>query len=60
MAYSDVGPLVFPDSMCLEESLYVELFLTGCRDDKEKEPFWLKPILLKQLWYAFSQKDKVF
>ena len=45
---------MFPDSMCLGEGLYVELFLLvlliGCRNDKEKEPFWLKPLLLKQLF----------
>ena len=27
MAYSEVEHLVFPDSMCLGEGLYVELFL---------------------------------
>ena len=26
MAYSEVETLVFPDSMCLREGLYVELF----------------------------------
>ena len=64
MAYSEVEPLVFPDSMCLGEGLYVELFLLvlliACRDDKEKEPFWLKHLLLKQLSYAFLRKNKVF
>ena len=48
MAYSEVETLVFPDSMCLGEGLYVELFLLvlliSCRDGKEKEPFWLKPL----------------
>ena len=56
MAYSDVEHLMFPNSMCLGKGLYVEVFLLvliGCRVDKEKEPFWLKPLLLKQLLYAF-------
>ena len=26
MAYSEVETLVFPDSMCLREGLYIELF----------------------------------
>ena len=44
---------------------YVELFLIGALkigsgDDKEKEPFWLKPLLLKQLLYAFLRKNKAF
>ena len=55
---------MFPDGMCLGEGLYVELFLLvlliGFRDGKETEPFWLKPILIKEMFYAFSQKNKVF
>ena len=63
MAYSEVEPLVFPDSMCLGEGLYVELFwlvlLIGCRNEKEKEPLRPKSLLIKQLLYAFSRKNKV-
>ena len=29
MAYSEVETLVFPDSMCLREGLYVGFFLIG-------------------------------
>ena len=66
MAYSGVETLVFPDSTYLREGLYVEPWLrffinalNGCRDGREKEPFWLKPLPLKQM-YAFSRKNKVF
>ena len=56
--------LVFPDCMCLGKGLYVELFLLVllicCKDDKEKVPFGPKPLLLKQLLYAFLRKNKAF
>ena len=64
MVYSELEPLVFPDSMCLGEGLYVELFLLvlliGCINDIEKVPFWPKTLLLKQHLYAFFRKNKTF
>ena len=64
MAYSEVEPLVFPDSLCLGECLYVKLFLVGALNrltemTKKNSPYWSKSLLLKQLLYAFSRKNKV-
>ena len=46
------------------QGFYVELFLLvlliGFRDGKETKPFWLKPLHIKEMFYAFSQKNKVF
>ena len=36
------------------------MLLIGFRDGKEAEPFWLKPLLIKEMFYAFSRKNKVF
>ena len=36
------------------------MLLIGFRDGKETEPFWLKPLLIKEMFYAFSRKNKVF
>ena len=64
MAYPEAEPLVFPGSMCMDVGLYAELFLLvlliGCRDDKEKELIWLKPLLLKQLLYAYFEEKQAF
>ena len=40
--------------VCMSRLFWLVL-LIGCRDDKEKEPFWLKPVLLKLL-YDFPEK----
>ena len=59
-----VYPLVCPFSTWPGQGFYVELFLLvlliGFRDGKEAEPFWLKPLLIKEMFYAFSRKNKVF
>ena len=61
MTWSGMEPLVFPDSVCLGEVLYVELSLLvlsiSCRNDIEKESFCPKSLLLNQLLYAFSSKN---
>ena len=58
-----VYPLVCPFSTWPGQGFYVELFwlvlLIGFRDGKEAEPFWLKPLLIKEMFYAFSRKNKV-
>ena len=36
------------------------MLLIGFRDGKEAEPFWLKPLLIKEMFYAFLRKNKVF
>ena len=36
VAYSEVEPLVFPDSMCLGKGLYVELFLVGALNSLQR------------------------
>ena len=59
-----VYPLVCPFSTWPGQGFYVELFLLvlliGFRDGKETKPFWLKPLHIKEMFYAFSQKNKVF
>ena len=64
MAYSKMATLVCPVSMCLGQGLYAELFLIGALNSlqrwQRKSAFWLKPLLSKQMLYAFSRKNKVF
>ena len=36
------------------------MLLIGCKNDNEKVPFGPKPLLLKQLLYAFLRKNKAF
>ena len=64
IAYSKMATLVCPVSMCLGQSLDAELFHIGALNSlkrwQRKSTFWLKPLLLKQMLYAFSRKNKVF
>ena len=62
MSYSKMATLVCPVSMCLAQGLYSELFLIGAFNRlqrwQRKRGFWLKPLLLKQMLYAFSRKKR--